>query len=258
MHKKHKTFYQRAKSWAATQKLIGHSAFSRFVMMTFVDRLNQITDEFVFKGGNLLWVYIRTPRATIDLDMVTRTINDHEVVRELLNEACKKRSDEISFSVVDFTPMERDGTRAAGAIIAYKTNENQANTFEVDIVYDIPTVSTWIPSPVGDGHEIAAVTIENIIADKLSACQKFGSGNTRMKDFDDLWRISKTGLPGIDWQELKKILGNRKIASQLDPAWVTKNMIQSWRNHFRRNLGLPEDLTLLINEVNAWLKLGWK
>ena len=79
MLKKNKTFYQRAKSWAATQKLIGHSSFSRFVMMTFVGRLNQITDEFVFKGGNLLWVYIKTPRATIDLEMVTRTTNDHEV-----------------------------------------------------------------------------------------------------------------------------------------------------------------------------------
>jgi hypothetical protein len=61
MDKKTKTFYQRAKSWAAKEKLTGASAFSRFVMMTFVDHLNQVTDEFVFKGGNLLWVYIRTP-----------------------------------------------------------------------------------------------------------------------------------------------------------------------------------------------------
>jgi len=80
MLKREKTFYQKAKSWAAKQKLFGQSAFSRFVMMTFVDRLNVVTDEFVFKGGNLLWVYIRTPRATIDVDLVTKTINDHDAV----------------------------------------------------------------------------------------------------------------------------------------------------------------------------------
>jgi len=40
-------------------------------------------------------------------------------------------------------------------------------------------------------------------------------------------------------------MGNKKYDSILE-------------DHFRRNLRLPEDLTLLINEVNAWLKLGWK
>jgi hypothetical protein len=36
--------------------------------------------------------------------------------------------------------------------------------------------------------------MENIIADKLSARQQFGSGNTRMKDFDDLWRIIQSDV----------------------------------------------------------------
>jgi hypothetical protein len=67
MTKQNKTFYQKAKSWAARHKLHGHSAFSRYVMMTFVDRLNQVSDEFIFKGSNLLWIYIKTPRSTPDI-----------------------------------------------------------------------------------------------------------------------------------------------------------------------------------------------
>ena len=258
MDKKTKTFYQRAKSWAAKEKLTGASAFSRFVMMTFVDHLNQVTDEFVFKGGNLLWVYIRTPRATVDLDLVTRTMNDHDVVQKALKTACNASTNQIDFSVQEFKPIETEGSKAAAVVMAYRTSEGQENKFDLDIVYAIPTSSTRIPSPLDEAHDIAAVTMENIVADKLSASKRFGSGNTRMKDYDDLWRISKMDPSGVNGSDLKMILERRGIASQLDPAWVNANMLQNWSNHCRRNRGLPEDLSQLMCEVNAWLRQGLK
>lgn len=258
MNKKTKTFFQKAKSWAARQKLVGPSAFSRFVMMTFVDHLNQVSDEFVFKGGNLLWVYIRTPRATVDLDLVTRTMNDHDLVRGALNAVCKADTDQIVFSLKEFKPVETDGAKAAAVVIAYRTSEGQENTFDLDIVYAVPTAATRIQSPLDDEQSITVATMENIIADKLSASKRYGSGNTRMKDFDDLWRISKMDPLTVNWSELKTILESRLIPNQLDPAWVTPNMIQNWSNHCRRNRGLPEDLQQLMDEVNSWLSRGLK
>lgn len=258
MNRKTTTFYQRAKSWAVKQELAGTSAFSRFVMMTFVDHLNQVTDEFVFKGGNLLWVYIRTPRATVDLDLVTRTMNDHDVVRKALDTACKASTNQIVFFIQAFKPVETEGSKAAAVVIAYRTSEGQENKFDLDIVYAVPTAATRIPSPLDGTHDIAAVTMENIVADKLSASKRFGSGNTRMKDYDDLWRISKIDDPAVDWSVLKMILESRGIVNQLDPAWVNANMLQNWSNHCRRNRGLPEDLLQLMGEVNAWLNRGLK
>ncbi len=55
-----KPFLARAKSWATKNKLFGPQAFLKYVLFTYVEALHRQSDEFVFKGGNLLWVYIRS------------------------------------------------------------------------------------------------------------------------------------------------------------------------------------------------------
>jgi len=75
-----KTFLAQAKSWATRNKLFGKQAFLRHVIFQFVEQLNAISDDFIFKGGNLLWVYLHTPRTTIDLDLSTLRTNTHESV----------------------------------------------------------------------------------------------------------------------------------------------------------------------------------
>ena len=62
MGKNEKNFLAKAKSWTSKHNLHGPHAFRRFVMLVFVDRLNKHCSEFILKGGNLLWVYINTPR----------------------------------------------------------------------------------------------------------------------------------------------------------------------------------------------------
>lgn len=65
------TFAAKAKKWATEKDTHGVQAFSRYVMFTFVECLAETSNDFIFKGGNLLWLYIRTPRHTIDLDFAT-------------------------------------------------------------------------------------------------------------------------------------------------------------------------------------------
>ena len=258
MSRKLETFYQKARSWAAKQNLHGASAFSRFVMMTFVDRLNHVSDEFIFKGGNLLWVYIKTSRPTVDVDLVTRSTKDHPTVKKLLDAVCNAQSNQIAFSVREFRPMDTNGLKAAAVVIGFRTSEGQENSFDLDIVYAIPTISTRISSTLDDGHDIAAVTMENIIVDKIDACHRFGSGNTRMKDFDDLWRISKSDAGKIDWPTLKKTLEVRGVMGQLEPSWLNDSMGQIWANYLRRHKGLPANLNQLVDEVNFWLNQGFQ
>lgn len=108
--------------------------------------------------------------------------------------------------------------------IGYRTNEGQFNEFELDIVYALPAQMMSIPSPISEGATIVAATVENIIADKLAASQRFKGGNTRMKDFDDLWRISKSLSFPIDWKILRELLANRGISPALDLAWINDEM----------------------------------
>jgi len=91
-------------------------------MMTFVDRLNQVSDEFIFKGGNLLWVYIKTSRPTVDVDLVTRSTKDHPTVKNLLDAVCNAQSNQIAFSVREFKPMETNGVKAAAVVMGFRTS----------------------------------------------------------------------------------------------------------------------------------------
>ena len=253
---KKKSFMARAKAWISRNELHGPHAFLRFVMLVFVQRLNFGSDEFIFKGGNLLWLYIKTPRPTVDVDFATRSLTDHDDVKKQLEALCARHDEAIVFSIRSFQALDKKNSRGAFVTIQYVTQEGQSNSFDLDIVYAIPSSITKIESPIDPDSAIAVVTIENIIADKLSACQQFKGGNTRMKDFDDLWRISRFKNVTIDWEALDIILTSRGVEAILELKWLNELMEKSWKSHLSRNKDLPVGLSKLMMEVNDWLKNG--
>ncbi|NBO39584.1 hypothetical protein EBU99_13480, partial [bacterium] len=196
-----------ARNWATKRGLFGAQAFLKYVILSFAENLNRVSDEVVFKGGNLLWVYIGTPRATTDLDLATLNINSHKLAKELIQKACSVESD-IQFSVQSFKEISLHDKLGAALTIKYKTEQGATNSFEVDMVYALSTDCHHISSPVNSNVKIRSATIENIVADKVAACRRFESGNTRMKDFDDLWRISRSSIP-CDPKRLTELFDSR-------------------------------------------------
>ena len=255
MIKKSKNFLAEAKSWTSKHKLHGPHAFRRFVMLVFVDRLNKHSNEFILKGGNLLWVYINTPRATIDLDFVTAKLSEHDSVKQALEGFCKLKHPDVTFSLLEYKPVEIRSQKGAAVTIGYITQSGQENKIDLDIVYALESDSCEITSPIDDNEKIKAVTMENIIADKLAAAQAFKGGNTRMKDYDDLWRIAQFTPETIDWLKLKGILEERNIAPSLSEKWINDQMLGSWKAHLRRNKGLPKYLEELFSQINNWLRM---
>ncbi|MBU6154066.1 MAG: nucleotidyl transferase AbiEii/AbiGii toxin family protein [Bdellovibrionales bacterium] len=241
----------KARSWATKRGLFGAQAFLKYVILRFTENLNQVSDEFVLKGGNLLWIYIGTPRATLDLDLTTLRIDSHSRARQLIENACDLRSD-ISFSLNSFKEVEQEGKLGAELGISYRTDQGASNRFEVDLVYTFSTDAHEISSPINPEIKIRSATIENIILDKLAACHRFGSGNSRMKDYDDLWRLSQSSV-SIDADRLQSLLRIRKISSTLDPAWRNPGMDQAWKNHRKKYRDLPDNLGTVFLQVNAWL-----
>lgn len=253
MAKRAKTYLAKAKSWAARNGLHGSAAFSKYVMLTYMEHLCSESNEFIFKGGNLLWVYIGTPRVTVDLDFVTNTLYEHEDVKSHLEAVCSQATDGIKFSLKSFKAIERENGRGAAVRMKYRTEQGQENTFDIDAVYAVNTLTEIVSSPI-DGHSIQAAAMENIIADKLDASHSYVAGNTRMKDFDDLWRISKSKDKPINWQKLKKLLTDRMIKVSLNKDWITDSMRELWRVHASEYEDLPKDLNSLFEEVNLWFE----
>ena len=214
-----KPFLSRARAWGSARGLFGPQAFLRYVMLTYLEALNQVSRDFIFKGGNLLWVYIGTPRATTDLDLATVRIRTHEDVESILEKACTSTVG-ITFTIQNFEATSQAEKEGATVTLGYQTAEGAKNSFGIDIVYALPTDFSGIPSPIQEDIQIHAATIENIIADKLGALHRFGAGNTRIKDLDDLWRLANCQV-AIKRRQLAKLLKDRRISPSLDLKWIT-------------------------------------
>ncbi len=253
MPEKKVTFRNLAKTWANQNELHGAHAFLRYVMMTFVECLASTSDQFVFKGGNLLWLYIKTPRSTVDVDFSTKTLKDHARVKGLLDAACMKAPDGISFTVVSFKETTKVTELAAEVKISYQTEDGASNAFDLDIVYNLQSPAATLPSPIHDNLMLQVSTLENIIADKIAASHRFTGGNTRMKDFDDLWRISLSHI-NINKARLNEHLIEQKVDPSLDSAWSNPETERSWQAHIKRYPDLPNTLIKTIQIVNEWLK----
>ncbi len=247
------SFIKSARKWASENDLHGPQAFLRYTMLNFVEAINRVSSEFIFKGGNLLWVYIKTPRATVDLDFATKKVKTHDAVRSVLEMACKEGCEGITYSVLSFSEVQQEEKRGADVTIAYRTDDGASNTFGLDVVYAIQTENTELPSPIHETPRIQVATMENIISDKLSAANRFKAGNTRMKDFDDLWRLSRSQAV-IDSAHLAALLLKRSVPNKLDHSWIGPDMNRMWSSHRGRYLDLPESLDQAFSEINTWLK----
>jgi hypothetical protein len=236
--------------WKKEQDQFGKQAFARFMMLNFLDGLERISDEFVFKGGNLLWHYIKTPRETTDLDLSTITIQSHDEVRACI-ESSFELHEGVEFTVKDFTEVKKEDALGARAIIHFKTSRGQKNQFQLDIVYALPTDLAKVKSTTANS-EYRAASIENIIADKMDAAHRFGSGNTRLKDFDDLWRISKSDIQ-VNSSKLRELFSERKLNFELSLSW-SETMTEAWKAHSRRYKGIPSSIEKVFNEINNWLE----
>lgn len=219
-------------------------------MLTFLDGLQEVSGEFIFKGGNLLWHYIKTPRETIDLDLATLSLNSHLEVKKSI-EASLKLHEEIDYKIKEFKEINDGEGVGAAIIISYSTISNQKNQFSIDIVYALPIDVAKIQSST-KGREQLAASIENIICDKLSASHRFKSGNTRMKDFDDLWRISKSEIV-INKERLHSLLKARGIHPHLENSWI-EFLAEKWKRHAKSYSDIPKELAMVFNDINNWLK----
>jgi hypothetical protein len=222
-------------------------------MFYFVEKLSETSDDFVFKGGNLLWVYIATPRTTTDLDFVTLKNNSNQTVKSILEQACA-RSEGIKFSIKQYKPLVQQTKVGANVVIEYQTDQGAKNQFEIDIIFATATDTSEIVSPLNQDRTILSASIENIITDKLAACHRFAAGNTRVKDYDDLWRLGQSGL-SLDPIKLKSLLSSRAIPVYLDTSWIGLDMNRMWKSHRKRYQDLPEDLNVVFKDVNNWLAI---
>jgi len=174
-----------------------------FAMERFLYRLSQSTHNrcFTLKGALMLWV-IQGPnsRPTRDIDMLGQTSNEPRAILAQVREV-------IATKVVDDGLSFDPNTLKAELITADADYQGLRVTFtgtldkaRVPMQLDIGFGDTVFPLPSWQDFpalldfpsaRIQCYTPESSIAEKFQAMVNLGELNSRMKDFYDIWLLSR-------------------------------------------------------------------
>ena len=174
-----------------------------YAMERFLYRLSQSAhaDRFILKGALMLRVW-RSPelRPTMDIDMLGRTSNKEAdiitQIRDILS--MDVEADGLAFDadsiqaerITEDADYEGIKIRFRGALDSARINM-QVDIGFGDVVYPKPEESelpTMLDSPA---PRLLCYSRESSIAEKFEAMVKLGVLNSRMKDFYDIWLLSR-------------------------------------------------------------------
>ena len=174
-----------------------------YAIERFLYRLGQspLRDRFVLKGAVLFRVWMgQSHRPTKDLDLLGRGSSELSEVADAIREVCLiEASDGVVFDL-DGMKAERiregagyEGVRICSrAELAAAQIPIQIDVGFGDVITPMPSL-TAVPSVLGmDPPQVLAYPRETVVAEKLHAMVVLDISNTRMKDFHDLWFLSRT------------------------------------------------------------------
>jgi predicted nucleotidyltransferase component of viral defense system len=180
------------------RELLQYYAIERFLY-----RLAQSShcDKFILKGALLLTVW-QAPlsRSTVDIDLLGKTSNKLEHISSLVSEICglDVEADGVKFDPASIkTSRIKEDADYEGIRVRFRATLAGARIpMQIDIGFgdvivpraakiEYPTLLEF-PAPV-----LQAYPKETVIAEKLEALTALATLNSRMKDFFDLWALSR-------------------------------------------------------------------
>ena len=236
---------------------------------------SRYADNFVLKGG--LFIYTLTnfeSRATVDVDFLMRGLNNDlahmdAIIAEIL--AVPTGNDFVRFEA---SPMEQIAVQrkyhgVSTQIVGYIKNVRVP--FNVDVgVGDviIPRAERRSIHTQLEGYEqpeILTYSLESTIAEKFDAILQRFELTGRMKDFYDIYYLSRT----FDFDgcrlltAIQKTLQNRGTAFDVDSfnrvlALASDEDMQTKWRYFLKTLGDPEmEFQRVIDGIQAFLEPVW-
>jgi hypothetical protein len=247
-----------------------------FAMERFLYRLSKspYAEHFILKGALMLTVWeAPLTRPTMDIDFLGRIENSVETLVKVTREICQREvePDGVVFDVTNIH-AERIAEDAdyEGICIRFRGSLDTARfVIQLDIGFgdiivpapesmDYPTILD-LPAPHLRGY-----SRESTIAEKFEAMVKLGILNSCMKDFFDIWLMSRQfDFDGtILVEAITKTFSTRGTKIPAEPLALTDVFAKDatkatqWRGFVRRNRlsEAPKDLTEVIVSIGAFLK----
>jgi predicted nucleotidyltransferase component of viral defense system len=189
---------QRLLNLAQAQKEDFNLVLTRYGIERLLYRLERSSqgERFILKGAMLFILWSNTPhRATKDVDLLCRGDNSIAEIEAVFRAVCQADvvPDGLEFDLTTVKGEVIKADREYPFIAGTPTRINlQIDVGFGDIVtpaaqlMSLPALLADLPAP-----QLYAYNRETVIAEKFEAMVLLGIGNTRMKDFYDLWYLSQ-------------------------------------------------------------------
>ncbi len=247
-----------------------------FAMERFLYRLAQSphVDKFVLKGA-LMLVAWKTPdfRPTKDIDFLARMPNDVESVVSVFRDACGQpvEEDGLNFDATSIKgkvikeDAEYEGVRVTFLGLLQKSRISmQIDVGFGDVIvpeaalHEYPTILNF------EAPRLLSYSRETAIAEKFQAMVKLEELNSRMKDFFDIWLLSRQfDFDGAMLSEaVRQTFANRDTRVTSSPvAWTsafTEDPAKQtqWAGFLRKSRleGSPATLAEVVKAIADFLR----
>ena len=240
-----------------------------FAMERFLYRLSKTPANryFVLKGALLLVARADLPfRPTRDIDLMGKTDNSEDDVRQLLQSACLQPvpDDGISF---DADSMEVERIKQAADYPGVRARfRGFLGRARIAMQVDVGFGDVVVPAPEAIDYPVLlgmasprlrAYPLETAIAEKLHAMIHLGELNSRMKDFLDVWILCRHDA--VKTARLLKAIeatfAHRKTNIPAEPvcfsARFAKDKQVQWTAMLRKNPDspAPSDLDKALGDI---------
>jgi hypothetical protein len=247
-----------------------------FAIERFIYRLSKSphADEFILKGALMFSAWFGSAsRPTMDIDLLGTIDNRLEVISAAMKDACLMdvEADGISFNAetIEALRITEDAEYEGVRVRVHGSLSNARVSIQIDIGFGdviVPHARSVLYPVILDfpAPELKGYTMESTIAEKFQAMVKLGVLNSRMKDFYDIWVLSRT----FDFQgnilaeAVEKTFEKRKTpvtlhAALFDPSFGKdgdKNI--QWQSFIRKTklLNAPESFEKVIGAVTLFLE----
>jgi predicted nucleotidyltransferase component of viral defense system len=257
---------------------VEHSDFqillTRYALERLLYRLSvsSYREQFILKGAMLFttWVNDRF-RPTRDLDLLGFGDDSPEAIAVAFRAICSQpvEDDGVIFDIerLEAAPIREDveygGVRVrTRATVAAARLPIQVDVGFGDAITPAPVEIDYPPLLDAPVARLRAYPVETVVAEKFEALVRLGIANSRLKDFYDLWLISRTFsfdhciLAGA----VRRTFANRDMPLPIElPTGLTAAYAETWMSQWQAFLGrermaaVPSSLDTVVIDLGQFL-----
>lgn len=172
-----------------------------YIMERFLERvaLSRYRNNFILKGGMLVAAVVGLDtRATMDIDTTVKSLHlDMENARRIIEEIISVEiPDGVNFSITRATDIMEEHDYSGIRFMLEATMDNLRQAIKIDIsTGDVitPRAVEYSYHLMFEDRSISLLTynLETLLAEKMETIMSRGTANTRMRDFYDIYVISR-------------------------------------------------------------------